>query len=54
MPDNRVTVQNLENQKSNLIKELQLVQEKEEYISNKDVSAIAQYSSIPIVDIEFE
>ncbi len=43
---------NLDKEKSNLIKALQLVQEKEGFISDTAVSNISDYFSIPPVDVE--
>jgi len=42
----------LEKDQSNLIKALQLKQKKEGYISNEAISEIADYFSIPAIDVE--
>ena len=45
-------LEQIENKRSNLIKVLQLVQEKELYISDEAISAIALYLGVPEAEVE--
>ena len=45
-------LEQIENKRSNLIKVLQLVQEKELYISDEVISAIALYLGVPEAEVE--
>ncbi|HJO95803.1 MAG TPA: NAD(P)H-dependent oxidoreductase subunit E [Victivallales bacterium] len=42
----------LEKERSNLIKALQLVQEREGYIADKALVAISEYFTVPVVEVE--
>jgi NADH-quinone oxidoreductase subunit E len=52
MPAASASFRNLDKEKSNLIKALQLVQEEAGFLSDSAITEIAEFFSVPVVDVE--
>ena len=52
MSSGKKILEKLERDRSNLVRALQLIQEKEGYLSDQNVREIAAYFSIPLVEVE--